>query len=69
MTLAHPIREKAQETERTLRRAEEKEAVHVVKPQNAQQGWRRSSVEELKKRAKKHCGKGIPEEVQLLELE
>jgi len=38
MTLAHPIREKAQETERTLRRAEEKEAVYVVKSQNAQQG-------------------------------
>ena len=31
---ARPIREKAQETERMLRRAEEEEAVHVAKPQN-----------------------------------
>jgi len=33
-----------------------------------QGGWRRSSVAELRKRAKEHCGKGVPEEVYLLEL-
>jgi len=33
-----------------------------------QQGWRRSSVEELRKRAEEHCGKGIPEETQLWDL-
>jgi len=45
--LACPIREKAQEIERMLRRAEEEEAARVTKPCDVQQGWRRSSVEEL----------------------
>jgi len=49
------------------RRVEER-AAHVAMPQNAQQGWRRSSAEELRKRAKEHCGKGIPDEACLLEL-
>jgi len=43
-------------------------AACVAKPQEAQQEWRRSSVEELRKRAKKHCGKDVSEEVCLLEL-
>ena len=34
----------------------------------AQQEWRRSSIEELRKKAEEHCGKGVPREVQLLEL-
>jgi len=34
-----PIREKAQEGERRLRRVEEEEAVQVAKPREAQQGW------------------------------
>ena len=67
--LAHPIRGKAQKGERRLRRAEEEEAVCVTRPQEVQQGeWRRSSWEQLRKRAEKHCGEGIPEEAQLLEL-
>jgi len=33
-----------------------------------QQGWRRSSVVELRRRAEEHCSKGVPEETHLLEL-
>jgi len=33
-----------------------------------QQGWRRSSVEELRKRVEEYCERGVPEEAQLLEL-
>jgi len=61
--LARPVKGKVQEEERRLRRIEEEEVAHVTKPREVQQGWRRSSVEELRKRAKEHCGKGVPEEV------
>ena len=64
---AHPVKGKVQEGERRLRRVEE-EAVRVAKLREAQQGWRRSSIEELRKRAEEHCSKGVPEEAQLLEL-
>ena len=64
----YPIREKAQEGEKRLRRVEEEEAACVARPQEAQQGWRRSSMEELKKKAEEHCGKGVLEEAWLLEL-
>jgi len=60
---ARPIREKAQEGEKRLRRVED-EIAHVAKPQEAQQGWKRSSIEELRKRAEEHCRKGVPEEAQ-----
>jgi len=60
----HPIREKVQEGEKRLRRVE-KEKVACPVQGKAQQAYRRPSVEELKKRAEEHCGKGIPEEVQL----
>jgi len=33
-----------------------------------QQKWRKSLVAELRKKAEEHCGKGILEETQLLEL-
>jgi len=33
-----------------------------------QQEWRRSSIEELRKKAEEHCEKGVPREAQLLEL-
>jgi len=65
--LAHPVREKAQEAERRLRGIEEEKAACPVKGE-AQQEWRRSLMEELRKRAEKHCGEGIPEEVQCFEL-
>jgi len=65
--LACPIREKAQEEEKRLRRVEEDKAACPAQ-EEVQQGWERSSIEELRKRAKEHCGKGIPREAQLLEL-
>ena len=41
----------------------------MAKPREVQQEeWRRSSVEELRKRAEEHCGKGVLEKAQLLEL-
>jgi len=64
---ACPIREKAQEREKRLRRMEEEKAVRPAKGE-AQQEWRRSSIEELRKKAEEHCGKGVPREAQLLEL-
>jgi len=64
---ARSIREKAQEGEKRLRRIEEEKAAHPVKGE-AQQGWRRSSIEELRKKAEKHCEKGVPREARLLEL-
>jgi len=66
---ARPIKEKAQEKKRRLKRAEEREVAHVAKPQEAQQGgWRRSLVAKLRKRVKEHCNKGVLEEAHLLEL-
>jgi len=59
--LARSIREKAQEGEKRLRRIEEEKAVHPIKGK-AQQKWRRSSMEELRKRAEEHCRKGVLEE-------
>jgi len=46
---------------------EEEKAARPIKGE-AQQEWRRSSIEELRKKAEEHCGKGVPREVQLLEL-
>jgi len=65
--LARPIREKVQKGEKKLRRMEEEKAVHPAKGE-AQQGWRRSSIEELRKKAEEHCRKGVPREARLLEL-
>ena len=64
---ARPIREKAQEGEKKLRRVEESEAAHPVQGK-VQQEWKRSSMEELRKRAEEHCGEGVPEEAQFFEL-
>jgi len=58
-----PIREKAQEGEKRLRRVKEGKTAHVTKPQEVQQEWKKSSIEELRKRAEEHCGKGVPGEV------
>jgi len=65
--LARPIREKAQEGEKRLRRVEEGKAARSVQGE-VQQEWKRSSMEELRKKAEEHCRKGIPREVRLLEL-
>ena len=64
---ARPIREKVQRGEKRLRRIEEEKAAHPAKGE-VQQGWRRSSIEELRKKAEEYCGKGVPREVRLLEL-
>jgi len=64
---ACPIREKVQEGEKRLRRIEEEKAARPVKGE-AQQEWRRSPIEELRKKAEEHCGKGVPREARLLEL-
>ena len=65
--VACPVQEKAQEGERRLRRAEEDKAACPIKGE-VQQEWRRSSIEELRKKAEEHCGKGVPRETRLLEL-
>jgi len=58
-----------QEKEKKLRRVEEGEAAHVVKPREAQQGeWRRSLWEALRKRAEWYCGPTVPQDVELWEL-
>ena len=64
---ACPIREKAQEGEKGLRRMKGEKAACPVKGE-VQQEWKRSSIEELRKRAEEHCGKRMPEKAQLLEL-
>jgi len=56
-----PVREKAQEEERRLRRMKEEKAARPIQGK-AQQEWKRSSMQELKKKVEKHCGKGIPRE-------
>jgi len=62
-----PLTEKAQEREKRLRRMGEEKAVCSIK-RKAQQEWRRSSMEELRKRTEEHCEKGVPEEARLLEI-
>jgi len=58
---AHPTKGKAQERERMLRRVEGSEATRVARPREAQQGeWRRSSWEDLRKRAEWYCGLTVP---------
>jgi len=64
---ACPIREKTQEGKKRLRRIEEEKTACPIKGE-VQQEWR-SSIEELRKKAEEHYGKGISREAQLLELE
>ena len=61
------IRKKAQEEEKRLRRVEEGEAACPIQGE-AQQGEKRSSMEELRKKVEEHCGKGVLREAQLLGL-
>jgi len=66
--VAHPRERKAHQGERReVRRVEGSEAVRPEKGE-AQQEWKRTPVEKLRIRAEVYCGKGIPEEAQLLEL-
>jgi len=63
---AHPIREKAQEGEKKLRRVEEGEAARPV--QGEMQQWKRSLWEVLRKRAEWYCGPTVPQDVELWKL-
>jgi len=65
--VVRPKEGKAHQGEKKLRRVEEGEAARLVQGK-AQQGWKKSSMEELRKRAEEHCGEGILEEAQFFEL-
>jgi len=65
---ARLVRGKLQECgEREVRRVKEKAAC-PEKGEAQQEEWKRTPVEKLRIRAEVYCGKGVPEEVQLLEL-
>ena len=63
---ARPVRGEAQE--RKLRKVEQKEVACMAKPQEAQQEWKRSSWEVLRKRAEWYCGPTVPQNAELWEL-
>jgi len=66
--VVRPKKRKAhQEERREVRRVEGREAACPEKGE-AQQEWKRTPVEKLRIRAEVYCGKGVPEEAQLLEL-
>jgi len=66
--VARPKEGKAHQGERReVRRVEGREAARPKKGE-VQQEWKRTPVEKLRIRAEVYCGKGVPEEVQLLEL-
>jgi len=52
---------------REVRQVEGREAARPEK-REVQQEWKRTPVEKLRIRAEVYCGKGVPEEAQLLEL-
>jgi len=58
-----PAKGKAQE--RKLRKVEQEKAACVARPQGE---WRRSTWEELRKRAKWYCGPTVPQDAELWEL-
>jgi len=66
--LACPVRGKAQEEERKLRRVEEDKAAHPMKGKAQQEEWKRSLWEVLRKRAEWYCRPIVPQDAQLWEL-
>jgi len=66
---AHLKREKAQKhgKKREVRRIEEEKAACPAREKVQQEGWKRSSIEELRKR-EEHCGKKVPQKARLLDL-
>jgi len=68
--LAHLERGKVQKCgkKREVRRMEEEKAVCPARGEVQQEEWKRSSIEELRKRAEEHCGKRVLQEARLLEL-
>jgi len=65
---AHPVKGKAQEGERRLRRVEESEAAHPTEGKAQQEEWKRSSWETLRERAEWYCGPTVPRDAELWEL-
>jgi len=63
-----PVRGKAQEGERRLRRVEGSEAARPTKGNAQQEEWKRSSWETLRKRAEWYCGPTVPRDAELWEL-
>ena len=63
-------RGKAQECgkKRKVRRIEEEKVVYPTRGEVQKKEWKRSSIEELRKRAEEHCGKRILQEARLLDL-
>jgi len=59
---------KAHQGERRLRRVEEGEVVRPVQGKAQQEEWRRSSWEDLRKRAEWYCGPTVPQDAELWEL-
>jgi len=66
--VAHPREGKVHQRERRLRRIEEEKVARPIKGEVQQEEWKRTPVEKLKIQAEVYCGKGVPEEAQLLEL-
>jgi len=65
---ACPVKGKAQEEERRLRRVEESEAARPTEGNAQQEEWKRSSWETLRKRAEWYCGPTVPRDAELWEL-
>jgi len=59
---------KVHQEERRLRRVEEGEAARSVQGKAQQEEWRRSSWEDLRKRAEWYCGPTVPQDAELWEL-
>jgi len=66
--VARPNEGKACQEERRLRRMEEGKAARPVKGEAQQGEWKRSSWEDLRKRAKWYCGPTVPQDAELWEL-
>ena len=66
----HLEREKVQEysKKREIKRMEKEKAACSTRGEVQQEEWKRSSIEELRKRAEEHCGKRVPQEAKLLDL-
>jgi len=65
---ACPVKRKAQEGERRLRRVEGSEAACPTEENAQREEWKRSSWETLRKRAEWYCGPTVPQDAELWEL-
>jgi len=53
---------------REVRRIEEEKVMCPAREKVQQEEWKRSSIEELRKKAEEHCGKRVLQKVRLLNL-